>query len=146
MRAYNQHMSGRSPRAMRQGDKRAYPVVQDAMDKGHLDSGEAYIINGLPDHETANQSRLSVGRALVAHNFARAAWVIDADGQPCNPLKEPCKAENAPHGVGFRLIAKNKARAYIAEQTGGDPSKLKYNPFASKKAAAVDDDGRPAIA
>lgn len=136
-------MSGKHPNAMRAADERAHPLVQDAIDKGHLESGANYIVHGLPDHATAWQARLPVTRALAHFNLGKACWVVDADGQPCNPKKAPCADENAPHGVAFALYPKDKSRAYIAAQAAGDPSKLKYNPFQPRKKAGLDDQGLP---
>ena len=131
---------------MRKADTRAYPLVQDAIDKGYLESGATYMVRGLPDHATANEARLSVGRALVNSNLAKAAWVVDADGVQCNPLKTPCKDEKAPHGVGFRLISKDSGRAYIVRQSGGNPANLKWNPFDRAKPKGFNDDGTPRTA
>lgn len=133
-------MSGRDPRSMRQRDERAHPVIKKAFANGHLESGDPFAIGGFANHEAANQGRLSVGRGLTHHNLARAAWVTDQDGSPCY---QDCGAPDAPHGVHFRLIAKKTARTYIYRQTGGDPAKLKYNPFARRKQVALDDDGKP---
>lgn len=126
---------------MRQPDRRAYPLVQEALDQGFLASGATYTVKDIPDHAAANEARLSVGRALTANNLARAVWVADSDGVPCNPLKTPCKDESAKHQVCFRLISKTVARAFIVQQSGGDPSKMKYNPFEQRKPKGVNDDG-----
>lgn len=125
---------------MRQADTRAHGVVQDAIDRGFLESGEDYWIRNLPNHQVANESRLSVGRALVHFNLSRTAWVTDADGNPCY---RECVDASAPHGVKFRCFSKTAGRRHIVQQAGGDPSKLKYNPFGKRKNEAFDDDGKP---
>lgn len=132
-------MSGMHPNGMRQRDERAHAVIQDAIDRGFLASGADYVVAGLPNHETANQSRLSIGRGLTHFGFARAVRVIDEAGSPCF---RACADENAPHGVSFRLLTKNSARAHLAVQTRGDPAKLKYNPFQRNQTPRYDDDGR----
>lgn len=126
---------------MREADTRAHAVIADALAKGHLESSEPYFVMGLPTHDAANQARLSVGRGLVHHNFARASWVVDADQQPCNPLKAPCRDPKGPHGVAFAIYAKSAARRHVYQQSGGDPQKLKYNPFAKRNTGGYDDDG-----
>lgn len=133
-------MSGKHPNRLQQADDRAHDVVQQALDEGHLESGEPFLISPMPTHTIANDARLSVGRALVHFNLSRTAWVVDGDGEPCY---RDCKDENAPHGVKFRLFSKNAGRRHIVQQAGGDPSKLKYNPFEKRKTTAFDDDGKP---
>lgn len=110
---------------MRPRDETAHPVVQDAIDKGHLVSGERYHVPGLASHDIANKARLSVGRALEHFGLSRTAWVTDADGEPCY---RDCKDPAAPHGVGFHLYTKDGSRAHVVRETGGDPAKLKFNP------------------
>lgn len=126
------------PVGWRARDERAHPVVQDAIDKGYLTSGETYWITGLTSHDVANESRLSVGRALEHFGLARAVRVVDELGNPC---WKNCADPDAPHGVSFRLSSKDSARAYIAAQSGGDPSKLKYNPYKKKGPGHFNDAG-----
>lgn len=131
-------MSGRHPNALRKADTRGHGVVQDALDRGFLASQETYRVPGMPDHATANEARLSVGRALAHFNLPKAAWVVDESGKPCY---RACKSPDAPHGVAFRVYSKNAARAYVVAKTGGDARKLKYNPFERRSVAALDDAG-----
>src|SRR5262249_32767163 len=124
------HMAKRHPAAMRPRDESAHPVVKDALGKGYLDTGKPYPIHGFKTHEAANQGRLSVNRAGSHLGVSVAAWVADQYGEPCY---RHCQDESAPHSVFFRLHSKNQARKHILHQTGGDPSKLKYNPFARRE-------------
>lgn len=126
------------PNKLVKHDDSAHPVVQDAIDKGYMASGANYYVQGLRDHATANQARLSVGRALTFFGLSRTAWVTDADGTPCY---KACQDAAAPHGVGFRLISRDAGRRYVAEQSGGDPSKLKYNPYMPRRRPRFNDDG-----
>lgn len=125
---------------MRPRDERAHPVVQDALDKGYLDSGEVYQITGFATHDAANQARLSVNRAGQHMNVSTPCWVTDEAGESCY---KACADPDAPHGVFFRLHSKDAARKHIVHVTGGDPSKLKFNPFARGSGPVVDDAGRP---
>ena len=138
--SYTLVMSGRHPSAMKPADSRSYGVIQHALDSGYKETGEPYVVKGLPTHTIANEARLSVGRGLAHYNLSRACWVVDGDGNPCY---QNCVDENAPHGVAFRLLSKQAGRAYIVQKTGGDPSKLKYNPWRRKKPTPFNDDGTP---
>lgn len=131
-------MAGRYPHASRARDERAHGVIQDAIDKGYLDTGQKYIVPGLRDHATANAVRQSITRGLNHFGLSPSAWVTDADGEQCY---KDCKDPDAPHGAGFELHSKNQARAYLVKQTGGDPSKLKYNPYAPPRQGRFSDDG-----
>jgi hypothetical protein len=132
-------MAGRHPNRMRPRDESAHPVVQDAIDRGYLVSGEKYHVPGLMTHDIANTARLSVGRALEHFGLSRAAWVTDADGNPCF---RDCKDPSAPHGVGFQLYTKDGARAHVVRESGGDPAKLKFNPHMPRKTGRFSDDGK----
>lgn len=112
-------------------------MVEDALDRGHLESGDTYVVPNMASHRIANEARLSVNRAARRRNLSPSAWVTDQDGQSCY---KDCQDPDAPHGVRFRLFAKNQARAHIFQQTGGDPANLKYNPW--KSAPRHGDDGR----
>jgi hypothetical protein len=131
-------MPGRYPHAAKGRDERAHGVIQDAIDKGYLDNDRKYYVGNLPDHETANQARLSVTRGLPHFGLSPTAWVTDKDGVPCY---RNCADPSAPHGVGFQLHSKNAARRYLVTKTGGDPAKLRYNPFAPPRAGRFDDNG-----
>jgi hypothetical protein len=131
-------MAGRYPHAAGGRDERAHDVIQDAVDKGYLDTGRKYIVPGLPSHEAANQARMSITRGLHHFGLSPAAWVTDADGNQCG---KGCSTPDAPHGAGFELHSKDSARKYIVRQTGGDPSKLKFNPYAPPRPARFNDAG-----
>lgn len=123
---------------MQPRDERAHGVIQDAIDRGMLDSGRPYVVPGLPNHDAANEARRSIARGLTHFGLASSAWVTDADGNQC---WKDCKDPSAPHGAAFELHSKNKARAYVVGQTGGDPAKLKFNPYQSRRIGRFDPDG-----
>ena len=129
---------GRQPA---KADTRADPVLDYAIEHGYLESGEVFDV-AMDSHDSANDGRLSVNRAARRRNLAPGAWVADADGNPCNPLKTPCADPAAPHYTRFRLWPKNEARTHIFRSTGGDPAQLKYNPWTSHKRARHDDSGQ----
>jgi hypothetical protein len=131
-------MTGRHPKAMRPRDESAHPVIQDALDKGYLDTGADYHIPGFTSHDAANQGRISVQRGQAHLGFARAARVVDQDGAPC---WKDCRDRNAPHGVTFKLWSKDGAREHVFRQSRGDPGNLKYNPWKRAQGALVDDSG-----
>jgi hypothetical protein len=119
-------------------DERAHPVIRDAIDKGHVTSGEPYPVNGFAGHDAANQGRLSVRRAGEHLGVSIACWVCDSDGTPCY---KSCKDPDAPHGIRIRLFSKKSARAKVVEDSGGDPANLKYNPFRRVSGPILDDHG-----
>ncbi len=125
---------------MRPRDESAHGILQDAIAKGYLGTDEAYPVEGFASHDAANNGRLSVNRGGKHLNVATAAWVVDMDGQHC---PGNCRAPESPHGLRFRIWSKESARAHVLASTGGDPSKLRYNPFATAKGPAMDDSGRP---
>jgi hypothetical protein len=131
-------MARRYPHAAQARDERAHGVIQDAIDKGFLDTGKKYYVGNLPGHEVANEARRAITRGLHHFNLAPTAWVTDTAGEPC---WKDCKDPDAAHGAGFELHSKNAARKYIVDSTGGDPSKLKYNPFAPPPQPRFSDDG-----
>ena len=124
---------------MRPRDERAHPVINDALDKGYLDTGAEYPIDGMNSHDSANEARKSVRLAAQHLNVSAAAWVVDQDGNPCF---KACADPQAPHGIRFRIHSKDAAREHVVRQSGGDPAKLKYNPFARGQGPVVDDSGR----
>lgn len=129
MPGYRSAMGGRHPRAMRPRDERAHPVVNDALDRGYLDTGREYIVPGFPDGAAANEARLSVNRAGRHLGVSVAAWVVHhGDGSAA---------------LHFTIWSKNTARAHVAATTGGDPARLRYNPFLKGEGRQVGDDGRP---
>jgi hypothetical protein len=131
-------MAGRYPHAAGTRDERAHEVIQDAIDKGYLDTGRKYHVPGLPDHETANQARLSITRGLHHFGLSPAAWVTDAGENPCH---KDCQDPSAPHGAGFELHSKAMGRRHVVEQTGGDPAKLRFNPYAPPRQGRFSDNG-----
>jgi hypothetical protein len=131
-------MARRYPHAARPRDESAHEVIQDAIDRGLLDTGRKSFVGNLNGHEVANAARKSLTRGLGHFNLAPTAWVTDEAGEPC---WTDCKDPNALHGAGFELHSKNAARRHIVESTGGDPAKLRYNPFAPARPARFDDDG-----
>lgn len=124
---------------MQPRDERAHPVVNDALDRGYLDTGREYPVDGIGGHDAANEARLSVKRAADHLGVSEACWVVDQAGNPCG---QDCQAPGTPHGIRFRLHNQNSARAYINRQVGGDPSKLKYNPFQRGETRRIDDNGQ----
>jgi hypothetical protein len=133
-------MSGRHPKAMIQADKRADPVIEDALDKGYLDTDAAYDVPGLASHAIANDARLSVTRAARRANLSPAAWVADEAGNPCY---KGCPAPDSPHMVRFKLWSKDKARGHVFQQSGGDPANLRYNPWTAGRNRRYSDSGEP---
>lgn len=133
-------MPGGHPNARHAADTRADPVIAYAIEHGYLDSGEVFRVP-MPDHDAANEGRLSVNRSCKRQNLSPGAWVDDQDGQQCNPLKSPCQDPDAPHFTSFKLWNKNGGRTHVFRQTGGDPAKLKYNPW-MRKSPRYDDQGQ----
>lgn len=131
-------MPGGHHNARHPADTRADPVIDHALEGGYLGSGEPFDIP-MPDHDSANQGRLSVNRAARRRNLSPGAWVADQHGNPCY---KDCADPSAPHYTRFRLWPKNEARTHVFRQTGGDPSKLKYNPWTASKRVKYDDQGQ----
>lgn len=125
---------------MQPPDRRADPVVDDAVDKGYVDSEAVYQVPGFATHAAANEGRLSVNRSAHRRNLGSACWVTDEAGEPCY---RDCKDPQAPHQLRFRLHSKNRAREHVYRQSGGKPENLKYNPWKKDSARRFDDDGRP---
>ncbi len=125
-------MAGRHPRAMRPRDESAHPVVRDAIDKGFVGSGRYYTVDGFTSHEAANAGRRSI------NNAARHLGVScsSAEAADCQQLTD------GTYRVRFRLWPKNSGRAHVTSQSGGDPSKMPYNPFRRAEGPAMDDEGR----
>lgn len=133
-------MSHRNKTAATRPDERAHPVVKDAINRGYVLTGDVYTdIGTVPGHDVANQGRRLVRQAGEHLGVSVAAWVTDADGNQCY---RSCKDPDAPHSVHFRLFTKNSARQKVAQDTGGDPSKLKYNPFMRAERRILDDHGK----
>ena len=121
---------------MRAPDESAHRLIQHAINRGYVDNGEPFLLPGLRDHASANDARVSVARALEHFNLGRAAWVIDANGEPCY---RDCRNPSAPHGIGFQLHSKNKARQHVAQR---DQAEVKYNPFLRRQSPRFDDNGQ----
>jgi hypothetical protein len=131
-------MTGRHPKALTPRDESAHPVIEQALNEGYLDTGASYYIPGFSSHDAANQGRLSVQRGQGHLGFGKAAWVTDQDRMPC---WKACQDPSAPHGVGFALWSKDKARAHVFRQSQGNPDNLRYNPWKRAQRALVDDHG-----
>lgn len=129
---------GRHPASWAQADRRADPVIEDALNKGLLDSGTPYSIAGFESHDAANEGRKAVNRSARRQNISPACWVADSDGGYCY---KNCKNADAPHSVHFRLWSKNAARTHVFQESGGDPANLKFNPWAQGRKKKRDDDG-----
>jgi len=140
-------MAGRHPAAMRKRDERAHAVIKDALNQGYLDTGTPYVVPGFGSHDAANEGRKSVKVGGDHLGFSTAAWVTDQDGNPCwigsKPGYKECTDPGAPHAVRFRIHSKDKGREHVVRESGGDPSKLKYNPFQRAEGRLVDDSGNP---
>lgn len=124
-------MSKPDYRRLPQRDERAHPVIEDAIRKGHVDTGKNYVIPGFPTREIANEARKSV------YNASRHL------GVSCSSRtgEDILDAGDGTFTVQFRLWSKNHGRRHIVKTTGGDPSRLAYNPFERKKGPIVDDSG-----
>lgn len=133
---------------MTKADTRADPILEDAIERGYVGTDEPYTISApLPSHGIANDARKLVQAAAKRRNLAAGAWVTDHDGQQCLDGwrgAPPCQDPEGPHYVKFRLWSKDAARTHVFRQTGGDPSKLKYNPWRQGKTQKYDDHGNPA--
>lgn len=134
-------MSGLHPAKMRPADKRGDPYIADALAKGYLDSGQAYIIRGFPGHELAVEGRTAVNRSSRRQNIGPACWIADEAGERCGPKTSDCAALDAPHQVHFKLWSKDRARDHVFRESGGDPNRLKYNPWAGRT-RRLDDSGQ----
>jgi hypothetical protein len=137
---YASRMTGRHPKAMKPRDESAHPLIEQALSEGYLDTGAVYHVDGFASHAIANQARLSMNRGGKHLNVSTPSWVTDEYGEQCY---KACKDPQAPHGLRFRLHSKDSARSHVLHQSGGDPSKLKYNPFKRGQKAIIDDSGRP---
>ena len=124
-------MPGGHPNARHQADRRADPVIALAIERGYLNTDEPFDVPR-PDHNSANELRLSLNRSAQRQNLSVPAWVADANGEECNPRKTTCRDPEGPHYVRFRVYDKKSGRAHVFRSTGGDPAQLKYNPWARK--------------
>jgi hypothetical protein len=116
---------------MRPRDERGHPVVKDALDKGYLGTGQPYVVRGLATHEAAEQARKCINSA------ARHLGVSCSSRQGEDVIAEP----DGTYTVQFKLFSKSSAREHIVRQSGGDPTKLAYNPFARAEGPLYAPDG-----
>jgi hypothetical protein len=131
-------MAGRHPKALRPRDESAHPLIKQALAEGYLDTHAIYHLDGLASHAAANNARLSLNRGGQHLNVSTPSWVTDETGEQCT---KACRAPETPHGLRFKLYSKDSARAHVLRESGGDPSKLKYNPFAKGQRSLIDDSG-----
>lgn len=129
-------MPGGHPNARHPADTSADPVIARMIEAGYLGNDTPYDIP-MPDHDSANRGRLSVNRSARRQNLSPGAWVADEAGERCVP---PCAAPEAPHYLRVKLWPKTAGRGHVFRQTGGDPAKLKYNPWA-RTGPRFDDQG-----
>jgi len=128
------------PAPIARRDERAHGVIRDAIARGYVGSGQHYDLPQLPDHDTANQARLSVNRGARHLGASVSCYVVDGNGEHCWPLS---RCPGGPHSVRFRLWSKKSARARVNEIAQGDPSRLMYNPYKRRARPIIDEDGNP---
>jgi hypothetical protein len=136
-------MTGVHPARLQKRNEKAHGVIKDAIARGHLQSGETYVVRGITGadaHANAFKALQAVRSGAGHLGVSVAVWVTEDSGDQC---WKSCKDASAPHGVSFRIFPKNAGRRHVVESTGGDPSKLKYSPFARQSGPVVDDNGRP---
>lgn len=119
---------------MQPRDERAHPVVEDAINKGYLNTGRHYYVDGFDTEDTAQEARRSIYNACRHLNVSCSS----RSGEDVLQLTD------SSWRVQFRIYSKEHGRAHIAQQTGGDPSKLAWNPFQRGDKPLVDDHGRRA--
>lgn len=131
-------MPGKDPHVFTPRDERAHPVMQDAIDRGFLEQGtargresEPYWLPGFPTHAVANAARRSV--------YAAAKHM----GVSCSSRtgEDIIEQEDGTFAVRFWIMSRDSAKRRVLETTGGDPSKLAYNPFARRSKRVIADDG-----
>lgn len=124
-------MTGRHPKSLRPRDESAHPVVRHAIETGYLGTGQSYVISGFTSHEAAQAGRRSVNTAArhlgvsCSSRYKEDVW----------------EGEDGSWSLQFRIFSKDSGREFIARQTGGDPSKLAYNPFRRGEPRIIADDG-----
>jgi len=124
-------MSGRHPAGMRPRDEAAHPVIKHAIEQGYVGTGQPYVVKGFASHEAADQGRRSINNAARHLGISCSSRAAD----------HIIEAPDGTFEVHFRLYPKSGGRAYVRQQTGGDPTKLAYNPFKRAERPAVDDSG-----
>lgn len=131
-------MAGKDPHVFTPRDERAHPVMEDAIAKGYLERGtaqgrdsEPYWIPGFPSYTVANAARRSV--------YCAAKHM----GVSCSSrMKEDIiEQEDGTFALRFWIMSRDSAKKRILETTGGDPSKLAYNPFKKRNTRRIADDG-----
>ena len=118
---------------MRPRDESAHPVVKDAIEKGYVGTGKYYVIDDFATQDAANRGRRSI------NNAARHLGVSCSSKE----AEDVQQLTNGAWRVRFRLWPKNAGRQHVHQSTGGDPSKLAYNPFARAEGPVMNDDGSP---
>ena len=133
--------------ARRTADTRGDPVVEEAIERGHVGSDTAYDVPAMPSHQIAREAARLIRNAAKRRNLSCGCWIEAQDHPgPCydgwkgNP---PCPAPDGPHTVRFKLWAKTAGRTYIGRTSGGDPANLKYNPWGKAPIQRYDDTGAP---
>jgi|SRR5579859_3044103 len=131
-------MAGKDPHVFTPRDERAHPVMQDAIDKGYVERGTAqgrdsdpYWIPGFPSHKVANEARRSI--YCAAKHF----------GVSCSSRtnEDIIEQEDGTFTLRFWIMSRDSAKRRVLETTGGDPSKLAYNPFKRRNQRMIADDG-----
>lgn len=131
-------MTGKHPAKFQPRDERAHPVVMDAINKGYAEQGsihgrdsEPYTIPGFPDFNTANAARRSV--------YCAAKHL----GVSCSSRtnEDIIEQEDGTFLLRFWVMSRASAKKRVIEATGGDPTKLAYNPFRKRSRRVMDDEG-----
>lgn len=125
-------MTGLHPRNLPPRDERAHPVVQDAIDKGYMNTDRNYVVRGFDSWDSANEGRRSIYRATTHLG-------VSCSSRTNEDIYED---DDGTFYLHFRLYSKSHGRAQIAKVYGGNPANLPYNPFAKKSQRTVDDYGR----
>ena len=113
----------KNPWAGQPADTRLYGAVEFYL--AHYPFGTV-VRTPMAGHAEANDMRMSWNRAARHYGFSPQAWVEDQGGEQCYL---DCADPAAPHRVAVALQPKRSGQGYVAEQSGGDLAKLKYNPF-----------------
>jgi hypothetical protein len=117
---------GRHPFKQQPRDTRSHKYLEALLDQGALDSGEDNFVRELDNHNLANETRLTIRRGARHFGISAAVRVLRSDGTQCT---YDCPDPDSPHDVALQLFSKEVAWRYLYQQTGGDASKLKYNPY-----------------
>lgn len=117
---------------MRPRDERAHPVVKDAIESGYINTGKYYEVRGFASEAVAQDSRRSIYAACRHLNVSCSS----------RSGEDVLEMTDSTWMVRFRIFTKEHGRAHVLAQSGGDPSKLAWNPFERGETAVVDDSGR----